>query len=65
MDLFCQFIESNQSFVHVEPIIMPCVFLMFNFNLAALENFCIISKARQTEGLPIRVRLIRRHSKGA
>ena len=36
---------------------MPCVFSMFNFNPVASENLCMISKARQTEGLPTSVRV--------
>ena len=57
MDSFCQFIEGKRSSVHEEPTIMPCVFSMFNFNPVASENLCMISKARQTEGLPTSVRV--------
>ena len=57
MDWFCQFIEGRRSFVREEPTIMPCVFSMFNFNPVASENLCMISRARQTEGLPNSVRV--------
>ena len=57
MDLFCQFNDGKRLSVHEEPTIMPCVFFMFNFNPVALENLCMISKARQAEGLPISVRV--------